>query len=148
MLMKQRGWILAAGLVMIAIVSLPAQAGRLAFGSDRSGGDRDVWKSKDETPFTQEAVTDESAEAHNPTIAPSGRKVIYDVNGVLWMNDFDDPIGTAVQFEETGSDPDAGPYINTDRDFRIISKGARTASPRSTWERSTSAKRIWSTSWR
>lgn len=97
---------------------------RIGFASDRSHSG-DVYRCRDDGSSVTE-VTDESAAAHNPTIAPGGKWVVYDVNGVLYMNDFADPIGTPIQLAPEGGSPiggydaNAGPYINSHRDFRIL----------------------------
>jgi len=110
----------AVGLLSVVVLMTAGAAqadSRIGFASDRQG-DFAIFKSRiDGTGVTQ--VTDQSGQAHNPTISPSGGKVIYDVDGVLYMNDFANPIGEPVLLGG-GSDPDASGYINLARDFRII----------------------------
>ena len=110
----------AVGLLSVVVLMTAGAAqadSRIGFASDRQG-DFAIFKSRiDGTGVTQ--VTDQSGQAHNATISPSGGKVIYDVGDVLYMNDFANPIGEPVLLGG-GSDPDASGYINLARDFRII----------------------------
>jgi Tol biopolymer transport system component len=133
-------WLLVLAMVMIMVSSI-VHAGRIAFSTDRvSGGEREIYKMGEggEPPAAARITNESYDEAHNPTIAPGGQKVIYDVQGVLKMQEFadpEDPIGEAVTLTngststsnpcesgdvETCTDAVAGPYINTARDFRII----------------------------
>lgn len=92
---------------------------RIAFSSAQTAGtsDRDIWKSNDDGTF-QEQVTSESADVFNPTIAHAGRLVLYDNGSNLFVHNFNGT-GSATDLGP-GRDPLAGPYINSDRDFRVL----------------------------
>ena len=122
--MKRYSWLPVCAIVLLMLPSAALGGDSIIlFSSDRDA-DQEIYDTKNhgEVPPNAAAiqVTDESpSEAHNPSFTPSGRFFIFDVGGALYMSDIASPVQTSV-YLRSGTDPDAGPYINTDRDFRII----------------------------
>src|SRR5262245_29396170 len=103
---------------LLVATSAAHGSGRIGFSTDQEGS-FDVFKTDEDGSFFDQ-LTDEVGQAHHPTVAPSGQKVIYEVGGALYMNDFDDPIGTPVPLGSGYEVNAARAYLNAQRDFRII----------------------------
>lgn len=115
------------GIALLLTCTAAQAGGKLAFVTDRTAGDDDIWGARPDGTY-QEELTDHSSDERNPSIARSGDHWVYDRQGDLWIMEADGTNQTNMTAVSTGAcsgsdlctNPDAGKRVNGDDDFRIV----------------------------
>lgn len=121
------GKIVALAGVAMLVISTAQASGKLAFVTDRTAGDDDIWKARLDGTY-QEEVTDNASDERNPSIAHTGDHWLYDRQGDLYITEADGTNQTNMTAGSTGAcsgtalctNPDAGKRVNVDNDFRVV----------------------------